>query len=501
MKLDPQARLTNRTIIVGAGMAGLSAAITLAARGESVILIESQPYVGGKMRELSCSLGGIDSGPTVFTMKYVFDELFEKAGEVFEHSIELQKISTLARHAWDETKFFDLHASKEQSKDEIGQFFGRACADGYGRFCDDSASIFNSLKDTFIGASRPSPLELGARIGLLNARKLWQLQPFTSLMGKLSSYFPDPRLQQLFGRYATYVGSSPYQAPATLMLIAHVEQEGVWLINGGMHKLAKTMHSLAEAKGAEIRTNERVIKLLTDRQRVCGVITNEGEMLTAKRVLYCGDISALNNDFLDISKNRPKTVAPHERSLSAITWSMEATSQGFPLHQHNVFFSDDYEEEFTSIFDRGYAPIRPTVYVCAQDRGDDAISSPDRERLMCLVNSPANGDTNRLDERELEQCQQNMIASLSKCGLTVQPHQQMITQPADFASLFPGSGGALYGRASHGWMASFKREGAKTRIPGLYLAGGSVHPGAGVPMATLSGMIAAEQIIKDHALT
>ena len=501
MKLDPQARLANRTIIVGAGMAGLSAAITLAARGENVILLESRPYTGGKMRELDCSLGGIDSGPTVFTMKYVFDELFDKAGKDFEHSIGLQKVSTLARHAWDEAGSFDLHASKEQSKDEVGQFFGKASADGYDRFCADSAAVFNSLKDTFIGASRPSPLELGSRIGLLNARKLWQLQPFTSLMGKLSKYFPDPRLQQLFGRYATYVGSSPYQAPATLMLIAHVEQEGVWLIKGGMHKLAKTMQSLAEAMGATVRNNEPVIKLLTDRNKVCGVITSQGEILTAESVLYCGDISALDEEFLDINNHRPRAVPPEERSLSAITWSMEATSAGFPLHQHNVFFSDDYEEEFTSIFDRGYAPIRPTVYVCAQDRGDDIAPTPDRERLMCLVNSPANGDTNRLDERELEQCQQNMIASLSKCGLTIKPHQQIITQPADFAKLFPGSGGALYGRASHGWMASFKRAGAKTKIPGLYLAGGSVHPGAGVPMATLSGMIAAEQIIEDHALT
>ncbi len=501
MKLDPQVRIQNRTIIIGAGMAGLAAAISLASSGENALLIERQPYPGGKMRELPSALGGIDSGPTVFTMKYVFDELFRKTGKSFEQCLDLKKAKTLARHAWDDSGSFDLHASKAETVDEIGTFFGRECAEGFQTFCRDSENIFNSLKDTFIGASRPSPLQLGSRVGLLNVRKLWQLQPFTSLMGKLHAYFPDPRLRQLFGRYATYVGSSPYKAPATLMLIAHVEQEGVWFINGGMHKLAQAMEMLAEEQGAEIRQGETVARLLMDRHKVCGVVTDKGEMLTAKRVLYCGDISALSEEFVGTSNGTPKPVAPAERSLSAITWSMEAKAEGFPLHQHNVFFSQDYREEFDSIFERGYAPTQPTVYMCAQDRGDDGTLSDPTERLMCLINSPANGDVNRLNERELEQCQRNMTRSLSNCGLNITPHQSAITQPSDFENLFPGSGGALYGRASHGWMASFKREGAKTKIPGLYLAGGSVHPGAGVPMATLSGMIAAEQIMKDHALT
>ncbi|MDJ0614970.1 MAG: phytoene desaturase family protein [Rhizobiaceae bacterium] len=500
MKLDGQKRIADRTIIVGAGMAGLSAAISLASKGENVLLLERQDYPGGKMRTLPSSLGGIDSGPTVFTMKYVFDELFQTAGQDFEQSVGLSKVSTLARHAWDDDGFFDLHASREQSSEEIGNFFGKACADGYQRFCRDSEEVFKALKNNFIGASRPSPFELGRRIGLLNVGTLWRLQPFTSLMTRLRTYFPDPRLQQLFGRYATYVGSSPFQAPATLMLIAHVEQEGVWLINGGMHQLAKTMLSLAEAQGASVRKNENVSKLLTDQRKVCGVVTGLGEMLTAKRVLFCGDISGITDEFLGISGALPKPVSPGNRSLSAITWSMEAKTSGFPLHQHNVLFSSNYKREFDTVFGLGRAPENPTVYVCAQDRGDGNEKAPKSERLMCLINSPANGDTVRLSESELEKCQQDMTNSLLKCGLEITTIQQNITQPADFAELFPGSGGALYGRASHGWMASFKRAGARTNIPGLYLAGGSVHPGAGVPMATLSGMIAAEQMIKDHAL-
>ncbi len=502
MKPDRPNRTADRTVIVGGGMAGLSAAISLASAGEEVVLLEARSYPGGKMREVSSPLGGIDSGPTVFTMKYVFEELFDKAGETFEDHVSLKKATVLARHAWNDNGFFDLHASREQTRDEIGRFFSAADAAGFEAFCNESKAIFETLKDTFIGASRPSPLGLGRRIGLTNVTDLLRLQPFTSLMSALKKFFPDPRLQQLFGRYATYVGSSPYQAPGTLMLIAHVEQEGVWLVDGGMHKLAQAMAQLAANQGADLRFETEVASIMTDSGRACGVVTQSGELIPAKQVLYCGDVSRLTRDYLDIRTGRPKQVKPEERSLSAMTFSMDAETSGFPLHRHSVFFSNDYREEFEAIFERGSIPIRPTVYVCAQDRDDhDETTSPKHERLMCLINSPANGDMNRLSERDLDQCQHNMTRMLNHCGLEIKPRSLTITQASDFEKLFPGSGGALYGRASHGWVASFARPGAKTKIPGLYLAGGSVHPGAGVPMATLSGMLASEQIITDHALT
>lgn len=502
MKVDLKKAPKDRTVIIGAGMAGLSAAISLASKGEDVILFEARDYPGGKMRELPSRIGGIDSGPTVFTMKYVFETLFSDAGLDFDETIKLQKVSTLARHAWDQRGSFDLHASRGRTAEAIGDFFDRENAEGYLRFCKDAKEIFDTLKDTFIGAQRPNPIELGSRVGLLNVKSLFKLHPFSTLMQRLETYFTDARLRQLFGRYATYVGSSPYKAPATLMLIAHVEQEGVWLIEGGMHALAAKMQAVAQDLGTDIRKGRGVASIMMDGDRACGVITAEGDLVAAKRVLYCGDVSALDDTFLPTRRKRPKPVNPAERSLSAITWSMEAHANDYPLHRHSVLFSNDYQAEFNAIFQHGKVPENPTVYICAQDRGDDT-STGDKtsERLLCLVNAPAFGDHKRLSESELEQCQNNMLKTLNRCGLNLEPISQTITQPADFHQLFPGSGGALYGRASHGWMASFQRQGASTSIPGLYLAGGSVHPGAGVPMATLSGMLAAEQIIKDRVLT
>jgi 1-hydroxycarotenoid 3,4-desaturase len=185
------------------------------------------------------------------------------------------------------------------------------------------------------------------------------------------------------------------------------------------------------------------------------------------------------------------------RSLSAITWSMVASTSGFPLSRHNVFFSRDYPAEFDAIFKHDALPAEPTVYVCAQDRGDDGPAASGEERLLVLVNAPANGDRHSYTAMEIERCAQTTFGVLERCGLTVHPQQMQVTTPTDFNKLFPATGGALYGRSSHGWTASFQRPGVQTKIPGLYLAGGSAHPGPGVPMAALSGRAAAACLLAD----
>ncbi|MFD0917801.1 1-hydroxycarotenoid 3,4-desaturase CrtD [Pseudahrensia aquimaris] len=495
---------THHTIIVGAGMAGLAAAIALSAKGESVTVVESRTYPGGKMRQIQTPGGGVDSGPTVFTMKYVFDELFDMAGRTVEQELGLDRTNILARHAWDDSGTFDLFTDRKESEDAIARFFGKANADGYRRFCADAENIFATLKDTYIGAQRPGPFELGRRVGLTRLPTLLALRPFTSLWNALGDYFPDARLQQLFGRYATYVGSSPFQSPATLMLIAHVEQEGVWFVEGGMHALARKMAEVAEGCGARFHWESPVAHILETKGRASHVELQNGVRLEGDTILFCGDASALANGVLKSSRMSVVPVPRNKRALSALTWSITANTGGVDLHRHNVFFSDAYKAEFDAIFKNSTTPAQPTVYVCAQDRqADGTLATQNGERLLCLTNAPAFGDEKRLTQEEMNRCEDAMFSTLTKCGLQVDRASMKgtITQPADFEALFPGSGGSLYGRAAHGWLASFARSGAKTAIPGLYLAGGSVHPGPGVPMATRSGMLAAEQILKDRALT
>ena len=494
-----------RVIVVGAGIGGLVSALELAANGVEVLLLERAAAPGGKMREVVVGGAAMDAGPTVFTMRWVFEELFEAVGTRLSDHVSLQPVSVLARHAWRADERLDLFADVARSADAIGRFAGAPAARGYLDFCARARRIYGALETPFLRGSRPTPLSLAARAGWRGLPDLLRISPLATLWQQLGTHFSDPRLRQLFGRYATYCGSSPFMAPATLMLVAHVEQDGVWLVDGGMHRVAQALARLAETHGAVLRCGAQVEQILVRDGRACGVRLAGGEELAAQAVVFNGDVAALSSGLLGDAADRavPRT-APARRSLSALTWNLRALTRGFPLSRHTVFFSADYRREFDDIFQHGRLPSAPTVYVCAQDRSDaeadaniDAPCGP--ERLLLIVNAPARGDTHPFTHEELASCEAQTFRLLQNCGLQVQrdPQQSVLTTPQDFERLFPATGGALYGQASHGWMASFSRPGARSRLPGLYLAGGSTHPGPGVPMAALSGRQAAASLLAD----
>lgn len=489
----------DRVVVVGSGVAGLVSAFALAARGLDVTVLERAASPGGKMRQIAIGSARIDSGPTVFTMPWVFDELFAAAGRNFADHVRLRPLDILARHAWDEHARFDLFTDQERTVDAIGDFAGAREAEGYRAFCRDTRRIYDILEKPFLRAPQPSMGGLIGADGLRGLMRLPQIKPFSSMWSALGRYFADPRLRQLFGRYATYCGASPYLAPATLMLVAHVEREGVWSIQGGMHALAKALADCASSFGAVIRYGEDVSEVLVAGGCASGVRLASGERIAADAVIVNADVGAIADGMFGIPARRAAAAIPfHARSLSAVTWSLFAKPDGFPLHRHNVFFSSDYSAEFNDIFGQDRLPREPTVYVCAQDR-DEPIAPGGPERFLILINAPANGDRHVYDAAEMEQCAQRTFGMLEQRGLRIQPQADamQVTTPADFNRMFPATGGALYGRSSHGWTASFQRPGARTRIPGLYLAGGSTHPGPGVPMAALSGRSAAASLIAD----
>jgi 1-hydroxycarotenoid 3,4-desaturase len=489
----------SHTLIIGAGVGGLAAAIELAAAGHKVTVLERASEPGGKMRQLAVAGQGVDAGPTVFTMRWIFDGLFETAGTDLEANLRLQQADVLARHAWRKGGRLDLFADIERSAQAIETFADRENAQGYRTFCARSEDIYQTLCEPFIASSKPGMLELVRRVGFSRLDAMWRTAPFSTLWSALGEHFTDPRLQQLFGRYATYVGSSPLQAPATLMLIAHVEQDGVWLVDGGMRAVAHALKNVAEGLGAQFRFDCPVAEILADRGRATGVRTEEGEAIHADQLVFNGDVSALGLGLLgQVGRQAEKAVAPAKRALSAITFCIVGKVSGFPLHYHNVFFAEDYPEEFGAIFGRREITRFPTVYLCAQDRAGGFI--PDgQERLLLLINAPADGDQLTRDTATLASYRDAALSLLRECGCEIQfsESQCVTTDPHAFADRFPGSGGSLYGRVNHGPMASFARPGARSRLPGLYLAGGSVHPGAGVPMSAMSGRLAAAAVLAD----
>ncbi len=504
--------LSRPVVVIGAGMGGLAAAIDLARAGHSVTVVERAAAAGGKMRTVrpgGAETDAMDAGPTVLTMAGVFETLFADAGVALGSRVTLRPAERLARHFWTDGSSLDLFADPARTRDAIGTLAGRAEALHFDAFRRRAEAMRRTLDASFMRAPRPSLASLVRRAGI---RDLAGIAPFSTLAAFLGRSFRDRRLRQLFGRYATYCGSSPFEAPATLALIAAVEANGVWIVDGGMRRLAHAMAALAGELGADCRFGTGVERIVVRGGRASGVVLDTGEQIAAAAVLCNADTDALARGLLGEAAASAFRARPaRSRSLSAVTWAMRAVVEGPALIRHNVLFSADARGEFDDLRTRGTTPRSPTVYLCAEDRMDGGDEPPEGgERILALVNAPALGDDRaRFGPEELDQCANRMTARLAENGLALRDltlrdlplrdraDRVLRTGPREWEALFPGTGGALYGTALRGWASPFRRPGSRSAIAGLYLAGGSIHPGPGVPMATLSGRLAAASIHSD----
>ncbi len=488
-------RSQTKVVIIGAGIGGLAAALRLSHAGLDVTVLETHGAPGGKMRTVPSAAGPIDAGPTVLTMKPVFERLFASVGLRLDDHLTLEPLKTLARHYWDDGTSLDLMADQGQSRDNVVNTFGQKSAKEFDTFSKKAARLFDAFDEPMMQSASPSVAGLVART-LRSPRLIADMAPLQTLAKSLDFAFSEPKLRQLFGRYATYVGGSPFASPALLSLIWTAEARGVWTVKGGMHALASILAEKATEFGASFVYNAPVQQINASSDTVVSVETKD-QSHPADIVVFNGDPRALNKGLLG---PKVETAANSEgtepRSLSAYVGSFAAKPSGPSLAHHTVFFGHDRKEEFDAIA-RGKMPTDATLYLCAQDSAD----TPDAlQRFEVIMNAPPSpGD----EMKEKEQCQRLIFNRFQDFDLSFSPEpgpEQMAT-PATFERMFPASLGSLYGRSPHGMTSALKRPQARTKIRGLYLCGGGAHPGAGVPMATLSGQHAAEAILSDQTST
>ncbi|MFN4158571.1 MAG: 1-hydroxycarotenoid 3,4-desaturase CrtD [Gemmobacter sp.] len=485
-----------RIAVVGAGVGGLVAALRLASAGCDVTVIEAAATPGGKMRVVDSAAGPVDAGPTVLTLRGIFDRVFQAAGTRTEDHLTLIPQPLLARHWWPGSGPLDLHADPEASAAAIAAFAGPRAEADFRRFDARTRAAFAAFDAPVMQAATLSPLAIARAAA--GEPALWpMLMPVMTLQRWLALQFADPRLRQLFGRYATYVGGCPQASPAVLALIWQAEAAGVWAVQGGMHRLAQVLASLAAARGARFRYGVPVTRITAHFGRVSGVGLADGTTVGADHVVFNGDPAALVAGLLGpAAKAAVPARATSPRSLSARVWSFAATPRGRNLAYHNVFFTDDPRAEFGPLA-RGRSPQAASFYVCAQDRATATPTGP--ERFEIILNAPPQSQAASAapTPEEDTRCHAMMLDTLARHGLTFDPPPgpAAMATPATFARMFPATLGAIYGLSPHGLTASFRRPGAATQLPGLWLCGGGVHPGAGVPMAARSGWNAAEAVL------
>jgi len=296
---EPQLPPTHRVVVVGAGIGGLVSALLLASRGLQVTLVEAAAAPGGKMRQVQLGAAAIDSGPTVFTMRWVFEQILQESGFSLADLPPLTPLGVLARHAWrGHERRLDLHADRARSTDAIGEFAGAAEARRFVAFCEQARRVYQTLEGPYIRSRRPTLMSMSRDLGPSGLATLAGLGPFASLWRSLGRHFHDPRLRQLFARYATYCGASPWQAPATLMLVAQVEMDGVWSVQGGMHAVASTFAGLAQRRGATLRFGVACKRIEVERDRIRGVVLAGGERIACDSVVFNGCPQALAEGLL-----------------------------------------------------------------------------------------------------------------------------------------------------------------------------------------------------------
>lgn len=434
-----------------------------------------------------------DTGPSLFTMPFILESIFEECGRDMSDYLTLLEPNPLCRYIYRDGTVFDNVASVEGNEEQIARFAPED-AGRYREFLSHSETLYNKTADAFLY----NPLYDLHDLKGLQWGDLLSINAFSSVSSVVDRHFKSDYLRKFFKRFTTYNGSSPYQAPATLNVIPHVELTmGAWYPKGGLYQIARSLEALALEMGVEIRYNEPVQSLRHTGKTITHAVLQHGEAVS-------GDSFISNADATEtITRLLPDTVVPPpvkqkqnaiEPSCSGFVLLLACNRSWELLRHHTLFFSDDYEAEFRQIFREQRVPDDPTIYV-ANTSASDASHAPDGgSNLFVLINTPYLNDTHDWSTLSLELLHK-LVARLEAAGLTglkesiVDYHA--IT-PLDFYHRYRSNRGSIYGTSSNGIFSAFLRPRNRLRdVDNLYLVGGSTHPGGGIPLVLQSALNAA----------
>jgi phytoene desaturase len=486
--------------IVGAGVAGLTTAVRLAADGWGVRVYEQNDRVGGKMGQIEADGFRWDTGPSVITMRHVLEDVFAAAGRDMNDYLTLQPVEPLTRYFYDDGTVIDASRDLAKMASQI-EALNERDVEGYLSYLAYAARIHRITGPVFIYNNPPKLWDILS----VPMPEMPQVDPLRTMSQAINSFVDDPHLRQLLGRFATYTGASPYQAPATLNVIAHVELTGgIWYPEGGIYALAAALEKLARELGVEIYTGCPVKRINVEGNKATGIVLSGGQVEPADAVVANFDVALVYEKMLPdyiASPQRQSQLTSLEPSCSGFIMLLGVEAKHNDLAHHNIFFSPDYPAEFRDIFQHGVPPHDPTIYVSITGKADPDHAPDGCENWFVLVNAPPLGDAYDW-EQQADVYRDHVLNKLADKGYDVREkiRTERILTPLDLERLTGARRGALYGASSNSKWTAFKRPHNRAPdVTGLYFVGGTAHPGGGVPMVMLSGKAAARMIAEDYS--
>ncbi|WP_017730655.1 1-hydroxycarotenoid 3,4-desaturase CrtD [Nafulsella turpanensis] len=478
--------------IIGAGIAGMALSIRLACRGYRVQVFEANPYVGGKLSEIQESGFRFDAGPSLFTLPEEVDALFRLAGEAPEAHFRYRRLPVSCKYFYEDGTTIEAFAEPERFADELQAKTG-ADRERVLKAYSNSKMLYDLLNPLFMRRSLHSWKTFLNRDSLKAYGNLHRMDFLRSMNKANEQLLQNQKAVQLFNRYATYNGSNPYEAPGTLNIIPYLEMGlGAYFPEGGMYSISRSLYELAKRLGVQFHLNSPVEKIVVEDKRAIG-LQLKGEVLRFDSLISNADMVSTYHRLLP-SQKAPRRLLSQPKSSSALIFYWGINRQFPELDLHNIFFSEDYREEFAHIFQKEAIYHDPTVYLNISSKYKPSDAPEGCENWFTMINVPNNSGQDW--DKLIKQAREWIIAKLSRqLGVAVESHiiYEQVLDPRLIESKTSSARGALYGNSSNSRYAAFLRHANKSgRIQNLYFCGGSVHPGGGIPLCLLSAKITAD---------
>lgn len=481
--------------IVGAGMGGLAAAVALSGRSTwDVTVLEAASQPGGKVSVAGHDGVHFDTGPSMLSLVSILEALLESRGRSLESMLTLHRPVPVMRYHFGTGETLEVGAQRQQTRNEVERVLGKEAGREFDEFIQYAHKIWEVAAPHFVLGPAPKAIT-ALKLGVSAMRDLMAIDASRTMMAALNSRVDDQRLRSLFMRYATFNGSDPRGAPATMHCISWVDQGlGGWSVEGGMFELVRVLERVAREGGVQMHYNRPVRSI---RQRTRGFeVQWEGGRRTVDAVIVntCARqlVERLWDGDVDLgigTEGRP--------SMSAWTAVIQARRRSNRAAHTLLFPQREYVQEFVDIFDRCIPPTDPAIYLCAREKAHCASGWADAEPVFVMTNAPAVSEVDV--EVDWEEHQEQVMHRLRDQDLIDEDDEVVWRRtPGDLAKRFPCSRGSLYGRASNSRLAAFRRPPNRAPgVEGLYLAGGSFHPGGGVPLCIQSGRQAAKELLDE----